>query len=88
MDEIDLLILETLSFLEPMSKEMLILDFDNAKLKEFEHFDTDLLEARIEKLVKAKKIRKIKKDGEYLYQKLMPKRSWWQKIKYLLNLNN
>lgn len=80
MDDIELLILETLSFLEPMTKEMIILDFDSNELKNLGHFDINSLETKLNKLIKQDKVKKITKEKEIYYLKLMPKRPWWQKL--------
>lgn len=79
MDELEELVLETLSFLDPMTKEKLILDFDSDRLQQFPDFDKETLEKILKKLVKKKKIKLIKgADDSYL--KIMPKRPWWKKI--------
>ena len=79
-DEIDTLLLETLSFFEPMSKEMIILDFNEDRLKQLDDFDLNQLEERLEKLIKQKQLKRLKKDKEVLYQKIMPKKSWWKRL--------
>jgi hypothetical protein len=79
MDELDELILETLSFLEPMSTERLILDFDSDRLQQFPDFNKETLEKKLKSLIKQKKV-KVIKGQEPTYLKLMPKRPWWKKI--------
>lgn len=79
MDELDELILETLSFLEPMSTESLILDFDSDRLQQFPDFNKETLEQKLKSLVKKKKVKLIK-GKEPTYIKLMPKRSWWKRF--------
>lgn len=79
MDELDELILETLSFLEPMSVERLILDFDSDRLQQFPDFDKETLENKLKALVKKKRV-KVIKGAENSYIKLMPKRPWWKKF--------
>ena len=78
-DDLDELILETLSFFEPMTFEKIILDFDPVKLRLFPHFNREVLNERLTYLKKKKKI-KIIKGKESCYIKKVPKRPWWKQI--------
>ena len=79
-----LLILETLSFFEPMTKEKLLLDFDMDKLINAKDFTVSDLENGLDKLVKARFVSKSKKNNEVYYQRIYPKKSVIDKIWRLL----
>jgi hypothetical protein len=76
------LVLETLSFLEPMTFSQIILDFDNEKLSKFPTFSKEDLENVIHKLEKKKKLKRITIDKEVGWIKIQRKRSWLQNFLY------
>lgn len=78
--EVEDIILETLSFLEPMTKERLILDFDDTKLQLLESFTKEDLEMALTSLLKQRKIKKTTKGKEEYFQKCMPRRPWWRRF--------
>lgn len=77
-------VLKVLSFLEALNKERIILEMDDYFLKTFPEFNNEDLDFLLEKLVKEKKVRIIKKkNGEILYQKNFPKKSLFRRLKEL-----
>lgn len=68
------LLLETLSFYEAMSFENIILDFDSEKLKSLGDFSRDELEEILSELVKEKKLKLTKINGELRWQKVFKKK--------------
>jgi UDP-glucose 6-dehydrogenase len=80
MDEIDNIILETLSFFEPMTKEMVILDIDKDRVQALSDFSIEELEKRLENLVKQKLVKREKKSGDVFFLKQMKKRPWWKRF--------
>ncbi|EQC49062.1 hypothetical protein M899_2752 [Bacteriovorax sp. BSW11_IV] len=67
-------LLETLSFYEAMSFENIILDFDSEKLKSIGDFSRDELEEILSELVKEKKLKLTKINGEPRWQKVFKKK--------------
>ncbi len=77
-------VLRALSFLEPINKEKIILSMDSEFLQLFPDFTNEGLEAILNQMQKEKVLTVSKADnGELLYQKNLPKRSLWQRIKSL-----
>lgn len=77
-------VLRALSFLEPINKEKIILSMDSEFLQLFPDFTNEELEAILNQMQKEKVLTVSKADnGELLYQKNLPKRSLWQRIKSL-----
>lgn len=79
------LVLETLSFFEPMTEEKIILDFDGEKLKLLASFTKEDLKLVLEKLEKEKKVKVNRQTKEWTYIKLRPVRGL-KKILRFLNL--
>ncbi len=77
-------VLRALSFLEPINKEKIILSMDSEFLQLFPDFTNEELETILNQMQKEKVLTVSKADnGELLYQKNLPKRSLWQRIKSL-----
>ena len=78
------LLLETLSFFEPMTLEKIILDFDAKEIKKYPQLEASDMKEALRRLQKAKKIKKIKikvgKNSEDAWIKIYPKRPWWKRI--------
>ena len=75
------LVLETLSFYEPMSLEKIILDIDSERIKDCDDFNKELLENILKELVSYKLVKDKKIDGEKTWVKVFRhKRSWWQRL--------
>ena len=85
---IDDLILESLSFYTPLSIDQIILELDDHKIKQFPNFNLDTLEKRIRYYVKVKKIKVLKSDGKVTFLKMYPKRknSLFRFLVYFLGL--
>lgn len=79
-------LLETLSFYEPMSLEFILLDLNDHFLKENPNLTTEDLLATLHDLNRQKKIKKIKKQGQLHWLRVFPKKSLWHRIKAKLNL--
>lgn len=74
------LVLRTLSFFEPMTFSQIILDFDNDQLKDFPSFDQVHLREIITLLEKRKLVKKVKLEHDVGWIKIYPKRSWWKRL--------
>ena len=74
-------ILKTLSFIEPMSLEMIFLDFDKQFLLLNNELSYDDLLSSLKKLVKLKKIQLAPSDESQKYWiKVFPKRKWYKRL--------
>ena len=75
-------VLKVLSFFEGLNKERIILEMDDYFLKTFPEFNNQDLEEILSQLLKEKKVKIITaKNGECLYQKNMPQKSFWRRLK-------
>ena len=74
------LILVTLSFFEPMTFSQIILDFDNDLLTKFPNFDKETLEESLGKLEQKKLIKRVTIDKEVGWIRIHPKRSFWRRL--------
>lgn len=73
-------LLKCLSFYEPMNLEKIYLDLDQDFLMENPELTTNDLLQELQLLERAKKLKKTKRDGQFYWQRLYPKRSWWRSI--------
>ncbi|WP_127715868.1 hypothetical protein [Halobacteriovorax sp. HLS] len=67
-------LLETLSFLEPMSLEKIYLDLDNDFLMKNKSLTSEDLENELKALVSSKKVKLIKEDNASLWIKIFPRK--------------
>lgn len=74
------LVLITLSFFEPMTFSQIILDFDNEKLIDFPNFDQEQLQDIINKLEKKKLLKRVVIDKEVGWIKIQPKKTWLKRL--------
>jgi hypothetical protein len=74
------LVLETLSFFEPMTLESIIMDFDKAKVEKLKEFTKDDLEVVLKHLIKKKKVKKIMINKNPCWIKMQPKKSTLKKL--------
>lgn len=75
------LVLETLSFYEPMSLEKIILDIDSERIKDCDDFNKEMLENILNELVSKKLVKEKKLEGEKNWVKVFRhKRNWWQRL--------
>ena len=82
MKEKEKLLLETLSFLEPMTLEKVILDLDEASAHNLELTNEDLLQI-LDQLCRSQKVKQLDLNGDQAWQRVFPKKSLLNK---LLNL--
>lgn len=70
------LILEVLSFYEPMSLELILLDMPKERIAEIENFNREDLEKTLKLLKKKKRIKKTSKrsEKEDFWIKIFPKK--------------
>jgi hypothetical protein len=80
MTELEELILETLSFYEPMTKEKLLLDFDIKKLKSKTAANMEDLELALKGLIKKGYLKTTGKEKEQTWIRVMPKKSFLKRI--------
>ena len=78
-------LLITLSFLEPMSLEYILIDLDQKFLLDNKELTTLDLEDGLAKLVKLKKVKKLKSKEEK-WIKLFPKKSLTERIRRFFKL--
>jgi hypothetical protein len=74
------LLLETLSFYEPMTISKMIFDFDEKKIREFRQLEQSDLMNCLKKLERAKKIKKVKIGTEDAWMRVLTRRPWWKRI--------
>ena len=72
-------ILKTLSYLEPMSIEFILLDMDKEFLMANPTFTTEDLSKELDFLKKNKKIKSTKANEQVYWIKIYPKRKPWYK---------
>lgn len=78
--QIEDLILSTLSFYEPMSFSKIVFDMDTDVLKQFADFDKDQMLVILSSLEKRGLVKKSGSDSEMQWQRIHKKRSFWKKI--------
>lgn len=80
MHVLERLILENLSFYEPMSIEKLLLDFDQEVIEGHRELTIDDLKNELLRLEKRKKVVKELIEGREYYKKVFPKRGLKRKL--------
>lgn len=70
-------ILRTLSFLEPMGLEFILLDMDKKFLDSNPDLTTADLKADLKFLASQKKIKELKIKGQIFWIKVFPKKKWY-----------
>lgn len=83
-NELENLILATLSFYEKMDFSKIVLDLDATELKKFPQFQREDLEKILTNLQKKKLIRAIKEKDQLLFLRVHPPKSFWSRIKSYL----
>lgn len=74
-------VLETLSFMEPMNLEKIFLDLDQNYLEENPELTTADLLKSIEELIRKKKVKiHSKSHGQNYWIRIFPKRPWYKKL--------
>lgn len=73
-------LLETLSFLEPMTLEKIYLDFDEEFLLENHKLTSEDLENELEQLVKTKKVKLTKNGKTSSWIKVFPKKTFFSRM--------
>jgi hypothetical protein len=76
------LILEVLSFYDPMTYAQIIFELDSDELKMRPHLNQETLPLILKALIKAKKVKVVEGKGEVMWQRTLPSRhkSWWRRI--------
>ncbi len=74
------LVLETLSYFEAMTYSKIIFDFDSEKLKSFPSFHKEELQEILKRLIKKNRVKKVMIKKELGWIKIQPKRFWWKRI--------
>ena len=84
MKELEDILLETLSFYEPMRKEQILMDMDESKIQMFPDLSIDDLEATLKKM-RRKGLLKSQGDGvDRTWLRINAKRGLWFKLKSLI----
>ena len=78
--EIEELILSTLSFYEPMSFSKIVFDMDTEVLKKYGNFDKDQMLLILKSLEKRGLVRMSGKDTEAQWQRIHKKRPFWKRF--------
>jgi hypothetical protein len=76
-DTIENIILEAISFYDPLTKDKIILDLDEYKITEVNEFSLEEFEGCFKKLLKEEKIKQIKVGPDIAYLRVFPKRRSW-----------
>jgi hypothetical protein len=74
---------QTLSFFEPMNKEMIYIDLNADYVKDNNSITIEEVDNALDQLKKQKKIKIVKIDGHSYWQRIYPKKSLYKR---LLNL--
>lgn len=78
--EIEDLILSTLSFYEPMSFSKIVFDMDTELLKKFADFDKDQMLLVLKGLEKRGLVKKTGEGSEAQWQRIHKKRPFWKRF--------
>lgn len=73
-------LLMTLSYLEPMSLEMIFIDFSSQFLAANPSLTTEDLLNELKLLEKAKLIKRSSSEGQNFWIKIYPKRPWYKRL--------
>jgi len=73
-------ILKTLSFMEPMSLEHILLDLDKDFSQNHPELTYEDLVNSLIVLKRQKRVKNIKTKDQQLWIKIFPKRSWWKRF--------
>jgi len=76
------LILEVLSFYDPMTYAQIVFELDEQELKKRPHLNQETLPIILKTLVKAKKVKVLEEKGEVRWMRVLPSRhkSWWRRL--------
>jgi hypothetical protein len=80
MQELEDLLLSTLSFYEPMSFSKIVFDMPTSALQQFPDFDKPQMILILNSLEKRGLVRKIVKGEEVMWQRIHKKRPFWKRI--------
>ena len=80
MNAIESLVLETLSFFDPLTKEQIYLQFDPEMVKILSHLTREDLDQALIDLKKSKKIKEVKVGKDAGWIKVYPKRPWYKDL--------
>lgn len=78
--ELENLILSTLSFYEPMSFSKIVFDIDTEVLKNYPNFDKDQMLLILKSLEQRGMVRKTGEASESQWQRIHKKRSFWKRF--------
>lgn len=76
-------ILRTLSFYDEMSLEMIFLDIDSDFVQLNQELKTQDLLDELKKLESKKRVKKIKREGQYYWIKNFPKKPWYKRLFFI-----
>lgn len=80
MKDIETIVLETLSFFEPMSLEKIIIDTNSEDAKSNKDFTHEALLNVLNELVKNKKVKTYKINGDLHWQRIFPQKNIFKRI--------
>lgn len=78
--ELENLILSTLSFFEPMSFSKIVFDIDTEVLKNYPNFDKDQMLLILKSLEQRGMVLKTGEGSETQWQRIHKKRSFWKRL--------
>ena len=78
--ELENLILSTLSFYEPMSFSKIVFDIDTDILKNYPNFDKDQMILILKSLEQRGLVKKTGENTESQWQRVHKKRSFWKRL--------
>lgn len=79
-EELEKLLLSSLSFYEAMSFSKIVFDLDTEVLKKYPHFDKDQMLAILKSLEKRGLVRKSGEGTEISWIRIHKKRSFWKRF--------
>lgn len=80
LEELENILLKTLSFYEPMSFSKIVFDIDTEVLKSYPHFDRDQMLIILTSLEKRGMVRKVGAGSEAQWIRTLKKRSFWKRF--------
>ena len=84
-EELEILILETVSFFEPMDIEKILIDMDSQKVLAFPELDYGMLQKKLKDMVKKGILVSQERDGKVFYQRnQLNQKNLFKRIKTLL----
>ena len=88
-DELELLLLETLSFYEPMTRAQILMQLDEKRIEELSHYTFGDLEQMLKDLTKKGTLKECSLGLDRAWQRVFKRRrTWWRRLFCFMNRTN